>query len=260
MMRIVSLAAGTVLPVGPESTIDIAARAGYSHVGLRPDPTSPPAGGWSALRRRADDAGLVIFDIEVVRLGFTPQSEIDALIDAAAQLGAAWLLTVSHHEDHSETTAGLQEMSEKCARVGSGIAPALEFMSFTGVKTLNDAHATALEAGAGLVIDALHLHRTGSSPAMVAELMTDPKAPPCYLQVCDTATEFVAADDLAHEARHGRLVPGAGLLPLGALIAALPAGTAIAAEVQSDSLLASLGPEHLATTCREAIQRILAHR
>ena len=63
MSRIVSLSAGTVLPLSPEATLDIAAKASFQHVGLRLDRTNTPSGGWAALRQRADDRGITVFDV-----------------------------------------------------------------------------------------------------------------------------------------------------------------------------------------------------
>lgn len=255
--RIISLCAGTVLPIGPAATIDVAAAAGYRHVGLRLDPESPPPGGWASLRRRADDLGLTVFDVEVVRLGMTTASDVAALIDAAVELGALWILTVSMHADRMRTGDELGAMVEGCWSAGGEVRPALEFMAFTGVHTLADAIPLAQATGSGVVIDALHVHRNGHSPADVASWMTVADAPPCYLQLCDTLTDHVDPDDLAEEARHRRLVPGTGFLPLRDLVAALPVGVAVAAEVQSDALLESLGPEQLARRCLSGIEATL---
>ena len=254
MARIISLCAGTVLPVGCERTIDIAAATGYTHVGLRVDPAATGPQDWLALRRRADDAGVTVFDTEVVRLGITPRRHIELLIDATAVLGARWLLTVSHHEDPAVTTAELNWMSSLCASVAPDVRPALEFMAFTAVRTIDDALPIALRTGAGLVIDALHVFRTGTAPQHLAQLMSQPGAPDAYLQLCDTTVAHLAPEELADEARHQRYVPGTGLLPLSALIQALPPETPIATEVQSDSLLERMGPEELARACRMAVK------
>jgi hypothetical protein len=46
----------------------------------------------------------------------------------------------------------------------------------------------------------------------------------------------LSSDATILEARTGRLPPGAGVLPLGDLLAALPAGTALSVEVPLPSL------------------------
>lgn len=254
MARIISLCAGTVLPVGCARTIDVAAATGYTHVGLRVDPalTAPPD--WDALRRRADDAGVVVFDTEVVRLGVTSRRDIEVLIDAAAVLGARWLLTVSHHEDPAVTMDDLGWMSSRCASVAPHVRPALEFMAFTAIRTIDDALPIVLRTGAGLVIDALHVFRTGTAPQHIAQLMSQAGVPDAYLQLCDTTAPDIAPEDLPDEARHRRHVPGTGLIPLAALIQALPHETALAVEVQNDALLERMGPEGLARACRIAVE------
>lgn len=257
MSRIVSLAAGTVLPLDPEATIDIAARAGFRYVGLRPNCSDMPIGGWAELRRRAGDKGISVFDIEVIRLGVTTRFDIDALIDAGAELGARWLLTVSHYDDSRRTIDILQSMAAQCEATGTLLRPALEFMSFTSVKTMGEAVAIANAASAGVVIDALHLHRSDATPADVAQLMSGPCVPPCYLQACDTNVATVPINELGDEARHRRLIPGTGFLPLAALVAALPIDTAMTAEVQSDALLNSLGTYELSVQCRRSIDELL---
>lgn len=254
MARIISLGAGTVHPVGCERTIDIAAATGYTHVGLRVDPAVTAPTDWNALRRRADDAGVIVFDTEVVRLGVTSQRDMEVLIDASAVLGGRWLLTVSHHEDPAVTIDELGWMSSRCASVAPHVRPALEFMAFTAVRTIDDALPIALRTGAGLVIDALHVFRTGTAAQHIAQLMSQAGAPDAYLQLCDTTVPDVAPKELADEARHRRHVPGTGLIPLTALIQALPHETALAAEVQSDALLERMGPEGLARSCRMAVE------
>ena len=258
MARIVSLAAGTVLTLGPEAIIDVAAASGYRHVGLRLDPSAQPRGGWSVLHERAVAAGVTIFDVEVVRLGVTPAREIDALVDAACELGATWLLTVSQDEDVARTVAGLEGMVARCTAAGVPTRPALEFMAFTSVRTLADALPIARAAAVGLVIDALHVHRNATTTDQVARLMSEPGAPRCYLQVCDTNEWHMAPEELADEARHRRRVPGTGILPLAALLAALPPETAVSAEVQSDELFASLGAREFALQCRRATEALVA--
>ena len=88
--------------------------------------------------------------------------------------------------------------------------------------------------------------------------MAAPDAPSAYLQLCDTSVADIAAEDLADEARHHREIPGTGLLPLAALLAAVPEDTAVAVEVQSDSLLDRMGPQAMAAACRSAIGRLLS--
>ena len=56
-----------------------------------------------------------------------------------------------------------------------------------------------------------------------------------WVQICDALLEPPA--DLIHEARHQRLAPGSGELPLAELLACLDADVTISVEVQNDALL-----------------------
>jgi hypothetical protein len=60
------------------------------------------------------------------------------------------------------------------------------------------------------------------------------------------------------EARHGRLTPGTGILPLRALLARVPAAVTISVEVQSDDLLA-LSPGERARLLHDAATAVLGH-
>ncbi|HET7343792.1 MAG TPA: sugar phosphate isomerase/epimerase, partial [Methylomirabilota bacterium] len=85
-------------------------------------------------------------------------------------------------------------------------------------------------ANASVLIDALHFSRSGGVPAHVAGV--DP-ALLRYAQICDAGPDMPGAADtpaLIREARTGRLLPGEGVLPLAALVAALPAGIPLAIE------------------------------
>jgi sugar phosphate isomerase/epimerase len=79
----------------------------------------------------------------------------------------------------------------------------------------------------GLVIDAMHLFRSGASAADVAAL--DP-AIIAHIQLCDVPVA-VAAEGYGYEASFERLCPGAGELPLQSLVEALPRGRTIGLEI-----------------------------
>ena len=261
---LLSLAAGTVLDAGPAATLDAAAAAGYAAAGLRLDADTCPASAVE-LRRRADDHGLTLLDLEVVRLG--PDRSIDEalrLLDLAVVLGARFLLTVSSHPDPADTRAELAALVR--AAHGGPTRIALEFMRFTRVPTLADAVAVLDDIGADpgdatVLVDALHLRRSGETPADVAAVAAAAPGRIGYWQICDgpaaAPADVDGVDGLVHEARHHRLAPGEGDLPLHDLIAALPAGLPISVEVQSDRLAASHDPVARARHLMEATRAVL---
>ena len=251
----ISLAAGTVLDAPPAAVLTAAAQAGYDAAGLRIDPASMAVADAGALRRQAADLGVTLLDLEVVRL--RPDRPFDdhlRLLELAHALGARFLLTVSEHPSHTDTVTDLARLAT--AAHGADTRIALEFMRFTEVRTLAAALSTLDDAGADeavVLVDALHLHRGGEGPEALAGVDRIG-----YLQLCDAPADSPA--DLADEARHHRLAPGTGELPLGCLLAHGPAGLPLSVEVQSDELLARYEPAEraarLLTATRDLLERV----
>ncbi|MFJ4349250.1 sugar phosphate isomerase/epimerase family protein [Pseudomonas sp. NPDC089401] len=246
-MRALGVAHLTALDLPPVDLVRQAARAGFAAVGLRLHPVLPgaqaypqPVGSPAAreLQRVLVGEGVRVSDIEFLSL--TPQlqvAECEALLAAGAELGAA-SLTVSGDDDDparlSQTFAALCELAS-----GYGLRVDLEFMRWRAVANLQQAVAVVAGAGqenAGVLVDALHLYRSGGDERAVAQV--DPR----YLravQVCDAPQLAPPEALIIQEAREGRLLPGQGALPLLALLDALPANTAVSVETPS-SLLATV--------------------
>lgn len=254
--RLVSLAAGTVLDATPQQVVRAAADAGYGGVGLRLDPSTSTHQA-ATLRSLLTDHGLVLLDLEVVRLETVPAGpDPRRLLDLAHALGARHLLTVSTLPDREVAVEQLHRLSSAAA--DSGVRIALEFMRFTRIRSLSEALAILDDAEAQeavVVVDALHLHRSGEQPADVAAA---PAHRIGYLQLCDAPDPGpVDEEQLATEARHHRLLPGDGELPLAALVASAPPVTPISVEVQSDHLTAISPPPARATLLRERVRELL---
>lgn len=236
------LAAGTALDADPPEQIAAAAAAGFSFCGLRLNPAAVTPSDVAGWRRSADCEGVAVFDVEVVRLATgSPTAAELRLLDIAADLGARWVLTVSHVEDPDARLRGLTALARAAQRRGVGIA--LEFMAFTAVSDLAAAVACQqdVDEPCGVLVDALHLARTGGSADDVARM---PAGALAYVQLCDASTEVapVGAAALAVEARHHRVLPGAGVLDLAALAAAGPPDIPFSVEVQNDALAARTTP------------------
>ena len=234
--RRLSLAAGTLRRSRRPDGVRAAAAVGFDAVGVRFDVDPPSPDDLDDLRRVLADTGLSVLDLEVVRI--VPGDDADAtrrLVDQGAEVGAEFLLVVSDDPDRARTIDRFAETAAVAAEAGMGTA--LEFMRFTAVPTLADALEVVAAAGApasGVVVDPLHLARSGGSPGDVAS--TDPRLLP-YAQLCDAPGDAPGdptdASLLADEARHGRLLPGSGDLPLGELVAALPP-VPLSVEILSD--------------------------
>ena len=120
-----------------------------------------------------------------------------------------------------------------------------EVASFPAVMEVLEA---AQRPNGGALVDALHLSRTGSSPADLHGV------PAGYLrsaQLCDAAaTPPPTVEAIIQEARGGRFPPGEGALPLAELLAELPHDTVLSVEVPkyNDASAADRAKELFAAT------------
>jgi sugar phosphate isomerase/epimerase len=258
--RVLSLAAGTIPPGPPAESVRVAAAAGFDAVGLRFDLRPPSDAELDELRVVLDDSGVFVLDVEVIRLGITPPDEIRRLVDVAASIGARHLL-VTGQDDDVDRLAG--DFAALCSLASpAGMRPALEFMAFTDVATLADAvsvvRAAADPAGAVLV-DLLHLCRSGGGPEDLAGV--DPALLP-YVQLCDAPASAPPGGHagLLAEARHTRVLPGEGGLPVQRFVARLPADTAVSVEVQSDEMRSTHAAGDLARLAAETARRAVDSR
>jgi sugar phosphate isomerase/epimerase len=243
------LAAGSMLDQTATVLIDVAAHAGFDGVGVRlsgehagDDPSS--------LRVRAADQGITIHDVEVYRIDASA-SDPDDLILRAASLGAEALLVVSDLPDRNATVDALDAVTDRCRRAGLRVG--LEYMAWTTPSTPLDALQMAREVGCELVVDVLHHVRVGAGRTELVEIVHAGVLG--WLQLCDAPA--TAPDDLLQEARHGRVAPGRGELPVGELLASVPVGTPISVEVQSDTLR-SLPPGERARLLYDATRSVIA--
>jgi sugar phosphate isomerase/epimerase len=247
-MRRLSIAAGMLLDVEPGEAVRIAADAGYDALGLRFAPPGPDDAAVAALRAAVGEAGLGVLDIEFVRL--TAEDEAGAwhrrLVEIGTGLGAEHLIVISVDEDRSRTRERYAALCELAGSMG-GLQPTFEFMLPTAVRRLDDAlEVIAGVSGGAVLVDALHLHRGGTPPERLRDV--DERLLP-YLQICD-APETPPGDDdatLMHEARHGRVLPGEGALPLRRLLEAAPPQAPLSVEVLSRDLMEGMAPAERAT-------------
>jgi sugar phosphate isomerase/epimerase len=114
----------------------------------------------------------------------------------------------------------------------------------------------AAHPAGSVLVDALHLRRSGGSPADLAAL--PPERLP-YGQLCDAPLEPVWPDEQVAiaESRGGRLLPGDGELPLRELIDVLPPGSALSVEAPV-AALADRSPAERASRAFAAATRLLA--
>ncbi|WP_077145292.1 sugar phosphate isomerase/epimerase [Sphingopyxis sp. KK2] len=235
---LLSLAAGVLPEFSPEQTVAAAIEGGWRATGIWYDPETWTTATTAAVRDRAADAGLAILDIEVIWLkpGADDPAHF-AAIDAGAAIGARNVLIVSSEDDSGRAAAKLNRLGDHAA--AAGLRACLEFAAFTTVGSLERAINLVDAADCdnlGLLIDPLHLARTGGSPTDLDAV--DPQRFP-YAQFCDAPASGPPPSDIPEiirEALDLRLMPGEGALPLAELLDALPQETSLSIELRSAAL------------------------
>ncbi len=228
------LAAGSMLDHPDAVLIDAAADAGFDAVGLRVS-TGRTDAEIDAARTLAGRRGVAIHDVEVYRIA-DDAAPPDRLIEQTAALGAAALLVVSDLADRAATVRALMGLTERCRR--ANVRVGLEYMAWTTPSAPLDAIDIADEVECEVLVDVLHHVRVGAGTDELDAIVESGRLG--WVQLCDASVatpDGPSSESLLHEARHGRLAPGAGELPLRELLAHVPANIAISVEVQSDALL-----------------------
>jgi sugar phosphate isomerase/epimerase len=244
--RIMSLAALTVLELSPPEMIDVAAHAGYSHVGLRTQPATPeeyhfPLLRDAGLRRetgaRLRDTGIKVLDIEILRLKpDTVVADFEPHLALGAEFGASELLVAGNDPDEHRLTENFAALCDLAARYR--IRPHLEFMPWTDARDLTQ--AMRIVEGAGrengcVLVDAFHFDRSASR---LDDLRRLPASRIHYAQLCDVAGP--RPDDMAEilrQARNERRFPGDGDCDLAGLLRALPPDLPLSLEIPARHLL-----------------------
>jgi sugar phosphate isomerase/epimerase len=203
------------------------------------------------------DSGVAVFDLEVLRI--TPQFALAdwlGFLAVGQQLGARHILVAGDDPDRARLCASFASLCE--AAQGHGLTADLEFMPWTAVPDLHAAIAVLAEVqqpNAGILVDALHFARSGSTLAQLAEV------PPHWLhyaQICDGAVPGPATlEGMIFDARNERLLPGEGGTALKALFDALPPTLPISIEVPSVSRAAAMGDAAWVAQAWAATQRLM---
>lgn len=233
----------SVLGLNPVRFVEVAAKLGCRFIGLGLEPIvtcSTVDAGWSlrtdpALRKDMIAAlaangvtisvgeGFVAMPHEDITVGAKPD------LEKLAELGAGRVNFLS--VDHDPARA-----LDQCARfvelaASFGMVTTIEFLpGLPLIDSLPSALALVQQIGRpdfGVLLDAMHVFRSGSDVADVAAL--DP-AVVGYVQLCDVPLVSPFAD-YADEARFERLSPGDGELPLQRFVEALPSDTIIGLEL-----------------------------
>lgn len=234
--RLISLASGVLPEFSPIETARAAVAAGWPAVGIWVEPATWTNAVAAEVRACIADAGIVALDVEVVWLKpGDDDPDHFRIIDAGAAIGAHNMLVVSSDPDDGATAAKLGRLQAHAAERNMRVS--LEFAAFTEVKSIAQAdNILANAGGAGMLIDPLHLARTGGTPEGVAKI---DRSRFTYAQFCDAMANGPAPEDVAaiiHEALDLRLDVGRGELPLASLSKALPPDLPLSIELRSKAL------------------------
>jgi sugar phosphate isomerase/epimerase len=257
-MNRIALASGILPEFGPVETIRAAVAGGFDAVGLWVEPENWTTATIRDAKSALADSGLELLDVEVIWI--KPDSDMSLhkrSLDIGAELGATNILCVSSNPDMGATAARLAALcahAEPC-----GMRVSLEFGIFTEVKTLSAAMAV-LDAVAhplrALLIDPIHVDRSGSTVEQIAAV---PRSLLPYAQFCDASAIRPDPNDfdaVIIDAIDLRLQCGEGVLPLRAMLDALPTDIPLSIELRSKALRESYpDPNDRAKAVADATRR-----
>ena len=262
-----SLAALTVLELAPPALVDVAATCGYDHVGIRLLPSTPGGiayplmddkAGLKETIARLDATGVTVADLEVV--AFRPETEIagfSAFFETGARLRAKHILVAAYDPVLDRFADRFAAFCEAAAPFG--LSADLEFMPWTSVPDLETARRIVEQVGkanAGVLVDALHFDRSGSTIGDIAKI---PASKLHYWQLCDGPAERPATtEEMMLAARTERMFPGEGGIDLVALARAMPADITISIEVPTLELAKTVDARARAQRALSAARRVIA--
>jgi sugar phosphate isomerase/epimerase len=210
--RIFSLASLTVLELSPPQMVEVAARAGYSHVGLRLEPATPEEHHFAVIA------------------GF------EKILAVGAEFGASELLVAGNDSDEQRLTENFARLCDLAAPYG--LHPHLEFMPWTDARNLQQAVRiveNARRENGAVLVDAFHFDRSASRLEDLARVAPSRLR---YAQLCDVAgprpTDMA---EILRQARNERRFPGDGECDLAGLLRCLPSDIALSLEIPTVQLL-----------------------
>ena len=256
-----------MLGVPPPQLVETAAAAGYQFVSLRPIPVGAPN---EPLYPLATDRALLastkaamaatgvgLLDIEVARIikEVTPRSYLFAL-EAAAELGGRHVLSSAWCDDRPYILEFFCELCDLAQPFGLTVD--LEFVTWSGVRTLDEAVEVVREArrpNAGIVVDTLHFDRCH---AELEKLSSLPREWFHFAQISDAPASYsTEREDLIRIGRAERLYLGEGGIDVASILGRLPP-VPLSIEIPNTAKLSSLGAEQYARLCIETARSFLA--
>jgi sugar phosphate isomerase/epimerase len=258
----------TVFALPPVELVHLAADLDcrYISIGLAPFSSNPegyPA--WSLREpatRQAMKSALRERGVSIsLGQGFAIRPDRDirdsaADLDLMCELGVTRICSLSLDPDLGRSLDQIGTLAEMADRVGAEIV--IEFVPTFTIPNLPAAISALRRIGrnnARLLIDTMHLMRSGGSAADVAALDPDLVG---YAQLCD-APLVAKNPSYMEESVTERMVPGKGELPLRAILAALPKHVVIGLEIPLlTRARAGERPHERARDCVDGARKLLA--
>lgn len=219
MSRILTLHQLSLRDTDPVALCGIAADTGFPYVSVFLHPPAPqldifprlkPGAETMAFREVLRSTGVQVHNVEALPFsGRTDPAEYLSVLDHAADIGAKRATVLIYDRDLPRASDRLSRACDAAAE--RGIAISIEFMAYSTLSTLPIAAAFVRDNGhanLSLLLDPLHLARTGGSPSDIAPAASQIGA----LQFCDAP--LIAPADAFAEAVGNRAIPGQGELPL----------------------------------------------
>ncbi|MFT4053632.1 MAG: TIM barrel protein [Novosphingobium sp.] len=257
----ISLDCLTLPDVSPVDLFAIAAGAGYASASLwvqepviHPQMIARPAMA-ADIRRAIADTGVTAGNLEVFNLNIDdPIAVYEPALTFGAELGAVSATAINYGPARHDIAEKLADFHELCARLGLHVY--IEPISMGATRTLADGVALIEAAGvdAQLVMDMLHLIRTGGDAETVAAIAPRHIG---YVQLCDGPLAIEPAE-IGPESVASRLYPGEGEFPLVSILKALPMHAQLGVETPNLARLQNgATPLERARQALEAAQRVL---
>lgn len=251
------------VPAG--ALVEIAGHVGFDYVSLFLNPPAPtlPADAIVAdlTLRRATMAAMKRFGVRLLNIecfNLTAEARVDDFAIALAcghELGALTAsVIVNENDDRSDILKKFNRLCDMAAEMS--IRVNVEFFAMSkSMGTLEAATALVRDshrANAAVVIDVLHLIRTGGSIDVLTVM--DPNLIGAA-QISDGPL-LRPESEFHDEAASNRQVPGAGEFPLKAFLAALPRDIIVGVEVPLLSLAGKVTPDQRARMLIDATRAL----
>lgn len=228
----------TVPDLDPVDFIRAAHAAGFGHVSLRtvqaegsnPGSTSVTDANLEDVLDALADTGLAVLAVDIVDVSADMDiARITSGLAVAQRLGSPSISVIAKSPDERSVREGLARLCDLA--LPRGISPRLEPITYLPTGSLpRVAEIVRSAPGAGIMIDALHMHRMGVTAREVAELTAGLPVTFQINGVMDLAEMHARhieegktePNALRWEALDGRLLPGEGENDVLGLRAALP--------------------------------------